>query len=235
MALDAKKRHKKLVRKQARQRAKKKGMVRRSRHDADVIWQRASLAPVLHCCTFSTLWDEPMAQVLISRELPSRQVAFVIFLLDTACLGVKDLTYHVAPRSEYEEKVYGKLNDEDLVDISPAFCRKLVEGAVEYARDLGFPPHRDYRVARLIFGDIDAAQAEETFQYGRHGKPYFASGPYDSPQRCRQIIEMLNDRCGPDGFHYLVAASDPRQLGLSEAQVAELIQDQIEDVDWDGE
>ena len=39
----------------------------------------------------------------------------------------------------------------------PAYARKLVEGAMADARDLGFDPHVDYRIAKAIFGDVDAA------------------------------------------------------------------------------
>jgi hypothetical protein len=50
----------------------------------------------------------------------------------------------------------------------------------------------------------EEGSCSEEFVYGQDGKPYFVAGPYDSPWRCRQIIRTLTDRCGPDGFHYLM-------------------------------
>jgi len=40
------------------------------------------------------------------------------------------------------------------------------------------------------------------------------SGPNDSQAQSRQIVETLNRRCGPDGFHYVVALDGPPELGF---------------------
>jgi hypothetical protein len=45
--------------------------------------------------------------------------------------------------------------------------------------------------------------------FGKDGKPFFMSGPYDTPARCRRIIDTLTRRCGPEGFHYTVAVGAP--------------------------
>jgi len=95
-----------------------------------------------------------------------------------------------------------------------------VEGAVEYARNLGFAPHEDYQGARLIFGDIDATSCTEEFVYGRDGKPMFIAGPNDSPARCRQIISTMNAHLGPQGHHYLMPVSDGDPL-LEELELIE--------------
>ncbi len=206
MAKDTRRRQKKLERRKAKAKAKKEALARRkSRGMAARFEEAAAEAPILHCCTTDVLWDQGMSPVLISRKLKSGHVAFVIFLLDVYCLGVKDVTLGVGPRSRYDFQVHGKLSDQyRLVRLTPEAARKLVEGAVEYAHNLGLPPHPDYYKARPIFGDIDAESCREEFVYGQDGKPYFVAGPYDSPWRCRQIIHTLTDRCGPDGFHYFM-------------------------------
>ena len=205
MAMDSRKRQKKLERRKAKAKAKKKALARQESRGIAPRLDEAAQAPILHCCTTDVLWDQGMSSVLISRKLKSGRVAFVIFLLDVYCLGVKNVTLGVVPRSQYDWQVYEKLCDRyQLVKLAPEAARKLVEGAVEYARDLGLSPHPDYRKARLIFGDVDAGSCREEFVYGQDGKPYFVAGPYDSPWRCRQIIHTLTDRCGPDGFHYMM-------------------------------
>jgi len=205
MAKDPRKRQKKLERRKAKAKAKKKAIVRQASRGMAVRFQEAAEAPILHCSTTRTLWDEGMSPLLISRKLPSGQVAYAIFLLDVYCLGVKDVILGVVPRSRYDWQVYGKLReDHRLVKLKPEAARKLVEGAVGYARGFGLQPHSDYRKARPIFGDVDADCCTEEFVYGKDGKPYFVAGPYDSPWRCKQIIRALTDHCGPDGFYYTV-------------------------------
>jgi hypothetical protein len=114
--------------------------------------------------------------------------------------------FDIASRSRYDREIYAKLIGRlEAVPLEPAAARKLIEGAVEFAKGIGFPPHRDYAKAMRIFGDIDASASRERFRYGKDGKPFFISGPHDSPSRCNQIRQRLSDRCGPDGFHYIVA------------------------------
>ena len=110
-------------------------------------------------------------------------------------------------RNEYDLKIFERAFRGEQVDLSPECGRSLVEGAVHYARALGFAPHRDYRQAKRIFGDIDASECQQQFVYGKDGKPRFIAGPNDGAMRCQQIIDTLAARCGPDGFHFTMPVS----------------------------
>ena len=203
MALDPRKRHKKLQRRKAKQKAKKKSTGLQS---SSPLAQRLVLtekAPLLHCCTAQSIWDQGMGNVMISRVRGS-EVAFAMFLVDMYCLGVKDAWFSVVSRSDYDFKVFEKAFHGEHVDLSPECTRHLVEGAVGYARDLGFAPHRDYRQAKRIFSDVDASQCQQEFEFGKDGMPLFIAGPNDGAMRCQQIIDTLEARCGPDGYHYIM-------------------------------
>jgi hypothetical protein len=214
MAMDPRKRQKKLERRKAKEKARHKELAKRNPQDMASRIERAVTAPILHCCTSDELLDQGMSYVLVSRELPNGKVAFAAFLLDVCCLGVKNAMVDIAPRSRYDWQIYGKMfQDHNLVKLKPEAARKLVEGAVEYARDLGFPPHPDYRKAKLIFGDIDTDACTDELVYGKNGKPFFIAGPHDTPGRCRQIISILTDRCGPDGFHFLMPVDPTGMTG----------------------
>ena len=209
MVLDARRRQKKKERRHAKQKAKKQDLAKRTLSISAAKIERAASAPILHCCATELLWDQGMGSVLLSRELPNRRVAFGVFLVDAYCLGVKDAWSNLVPRSEYEQRVLGPIFEEHgLVETTPEFARKVVEGAVDYAWSLGFPPHPDYRAARLIFGRIDAGACTEAFTYGKDGKPFFIAGPKDSPWRCREVINQLTRQCGPDGCYYTVPLAE---------------------------
>src|SRR5262249_30685514 len=141
---------------------------------------------------------------------PNGQVGFVVFLVDRYCLGVKNVMADVTGSFTYERNVVNKMRSEyGVKELSPACLRKLVEGAVDYARDLGLPPHPEYQKARVIFSDIEAGQCKEEFEFGKDGKPLFIAGPHDSPERCRHIMACLEERCGPGGYHLIIPmASD---------------------------
>jgi hypothetical protein len=137
--------------------------------------------------------------------LPNGTVAFAIFLVDRYCLGVKDTMGDIVSSSDYDARIIRMLRSEfSSTDLSPAAVRKLVEGAVEYARGLGFAPHPDCHRAMHIFGAIDPAESKEEFDFGHECKPLFITGPHDSPQRCRQILKMLEKSRGEGGFLYLM-------------------------------
>jgi hypothetical protein len=119
------------------------------------------------------------------------------------------------------------------VQIEPAYARKLVEDAVVYARDLGFEPHEDYRVARKVLQDIDATVCKEQFTFGKDGKPFFMSGPNDSQQRSRQIMETLERRCGPDGYHYMIGLHPGLQVMDSFGGSDEEFDEEFDDDDND--
>jgi hypothetical protein len=88
--------------------------------------------------------------------------------------------------------------------MDPACFRKLVEGGVAYAQDLGFSPHADYAVASQIFGDVASADCSTRFEYGREGKPFYISSPHETATQVEDILDQLERRLGPDNFHYLV-------------------------------
>jgi len=205
MAIDQRKRQKKLERRKAKQRAERRERARREAGGLPARIQQAAGAPILHCCITACLWQTGIGQVFLSRLCPNGKVAFGAFLVDIYCLGVKNAMAEIVVREQYDSMLYQKLQQEyGLVPLKPECARKLVEGAVAYARDLGFSPHPDYRAAQWIFGDIDAGACPEQFSYGKDGKPFFVAGPYDDHARCEWILQMLRHRLGPDGFHYMI-------------------------------
>ena len=209
MAIDPRKRQKKLERRKAKQKAERRELARRDAGGLAMLFQRASSAPIVHCCAADDVWRQGIGQVLVSQQSALGQVAFVSFLVDIYCLGVKDLVMSVAPRAIYLRDMYERLAARSkLIPMQPQCARKLVEGAVEYARNLGLAPHADYRTAKLIFGDVSAADCRQQYTYGKDGKPRFIAGPYDSLARCQHVIRTLEAHCGPDGYHYIVPVDE---------------------------
>ena len=201
MVVDPRKRQKKLEKQKAKKKAERKEITRRESQGMPVRLAAASEAPILHCCYLKAFWEVGIGNVLISRQLSSGNVAFVMFLVDVYCLGVKDLFLNILPRAVYDEKIYDHLLDQGPVQkLKPEYARKLVEGAVEYARALELPPHSDYRVGKLIFGDISAEACPEQFVFGKNGNPFFFAGPHDHAARCHEILLTLNRVCGPGGY-----------------------------------
>ncbi len=160
--------------------------------------------PVYECRMPTRLFEMGIGNVVFARRLPSGTISMAVFLLDVFCLGVKDALWRTVEAGKYAEMIAKLAHDGPLENIDPACARKLIEGAIEYAAQFGLRPHSDYKQAEKIFGDADAAACPLSFKYGHGGKPFYISGPNDSPARARQVASMLEQHCGPDGFEYVV-------------------------------
>jgi hypothetical protein len=205
MPTDPRKRQKKLEHKAARRKEKKHLIVRQESVSLATRFALAAPCPVLHSCIADTSWDQGIGQVHLTRVLPDGRVAVAIFLVDRFCLGVKSSIADIVPRATYDIRYApGIPGAGKATPYPPAAVRKYVEGAVAYARDLGFGPDEDYQVAKLIFGDIDPTTSSETFEYGKDGKPFYISGPHESPQRMREIMATLARTRGPGGSDFLL-------------------------------
>ena len=212
MALDQRKKQKKAEKRNAKQKAKKKSLALRGREDPSLRFARAASAPILHSAYSANLWKDGIGYVLLSRQLASGNVASALLLVDVFCLGVKDAIVRISPRDSYESQIYNKLNYQSgFVHLPPESLRKLVDGAVSFASELGIKPHPDFLVAWLLFGDIDATECTDNIEYGCNGKPLFVQGPYDSAAFCRRVaiamsrvspgVQFLGD-IGDDDFDF---------------------------------
>ena len=214
MASNERKRQQKLVRKAAKRKQHVQGIKSAlvkpfSELSPSTQMRRSVDAPVYECLVPEELFQMGIGSVVFSRELPGGDIAAVVFLVDAFCLGIKNTMVKVVPEDEYRLLLEHISRHETLTSISPECARKLVEAAEAYAADLGFRPHPDYLVGRMIFGDVDPDACPMSFTFGKDGKPFYASGPYDTLDKSRRIIDTLTRRCGPDGFHYMVALNDP--------------------------
>jgi hypothetical protein len=160
-------------------------------------WLTAAHAPIADVLSPVGLFDTGLGSIWFSRRLANGQHAVSVFLLDTYCLGVKDVMFGIDTAEAYQAnlKDFMHSSEEEFVARDPSAVRKLLEDAVRYAKGLGFEPHADYRHAAMIFGDVDAAQCQDEFSFGRDGVPFYAPGPKDSPayqRRVRLRLEKLD-------------------------------------------
>lgn len=142
-----------------------------------------------------------LAQVIVARQERSRLLVGS-YLVDFWCLGVKDT---IPPRKmgerEYElfcESCVRQFN-QDFVSISLEDAQAIVYGAVDYARKLGFEPHQDFNTKAQAHLGLPPDNLRP-LEFGKDGKPFFISGPYDD---AAQVIRTLEASVGKDNFHVL--------------------------------
>ncbi len=161
-------------------------------------------APIHECLVSAELFERGIGYVVFSRRVTPGRIWMAMFLIDVFCLGVKDALHRTVGPNRYEADVGAFADRDPMVPVEPEYARKLVEGAVTYAGAFGLEPHADYAAAREVFGDVDAAQCTEFIHYGREGRPFYANGPFESPQRVKQVLAKLEERCGPGNFDFAI-------------------------------
>ena len=164
----------------------------------------AANAPIYESLAPAKLFELGLGNLVFSRSLPDGRIALGVFLLDIFCLGVKNAFFANLARDEYARRLRSWSAAESLQPMQPACFRKLVEGGVAYAHELGFNPHVDYAEASQIFGDVQATDCPTHFEYGHDGKPFYISGPHEAATQVQTILEQLQRRLGAGNFDYLV-------------------------------
>ena len=101
-------------------------------------------------CYVSADWEDPeqaaLVTLVVTRRLPDERLVVGIALIDRTCLGIKD-GYFQGPWTEDELEEY--LEQIGMPHGGMKACELLVAQsityrAVDYARRLGFAPHRDF-------------------------------------------------------------------------------------------
>ncbi len=211
MATDPKRRQKALAKKTAKRKAKA-ALARIAPPAGSLAGLRPAALPIYECLVPAGLFEKGIGNLLVSRKLPDGNLVVGGFLVDAWCLGVKNALLQVWSEAKWERQVDRLGVREEPEEVEPAYAKKLILDAVAYARDLGFAPHPDYRAAARILEGIDETQCSEVFAFGQAERPHFFAGPNDTLARCRQILDTLRARLGPDGFHYTVSVQDPSQF-----------------------
>jgi len=215
MAIDQKRRQKKLAKKVAKRKMvlfeKRKGGGFSVTKD-QALWA-ASISPIHECLVPRGIFNMGLGDVVISRKMLDGSIAASVFLVDVFCLGVKDCFFTQVSPNEYKSRIMDLRQKEGLERVEPEYAVKLIKNAVSYAEGLGFKPHKDYPTVKKIFGNIDPSVCPSEFEYGKDGKPLYVSGPNQTEADSKRIIDTLNERLGPDGFHFLVKMDFGEDLG----------------------
>jgi len=214
MAKNTKKRQKTLAKKAAKRKAKRKSAKSSGLFTRMPSINKAGEWPLFECLIAAEWRDtKKIAQIVVARQADTGHIAVGAFLVDLACLGVKNALTRVFPSpGEYRrEYLNGLMERQPMTECDLDLAAKVIEEATKYAKSLGFKPHKDVRKALKVMGKAHPENSSETIPLGGdEGKPFFIAGPYDNTNR---IIQILDRNVGPGNYHYLVPMDDPSLMG----------------------
>jgi hypothetical protein len=138
-----------------------------------------------------------IALALVARAGRGDRVSVCGYLVDTFCLGVKDV---IGPEPMRRRQLASFARAYFMAFPGPALrapvelAQHLVHGAVAFAAGLGLAPHPDFAAARGHLGELNEPCA---FTFGRQGRPLYVPGPHDDPFA---VMRALKETVGSDGF-----------------------------------
>ena len=159
------------------------------------------------CLVSENMFKTGMGYVVITRRKSSLSLRCVAFLVDIYCLGVKDCFLRKCNEEEYQVMKEDINAHAALKAVTPSYAKKLIEGAVAYAKDLGIEPHADFERNFNSLNDIDSSECKDSILFGNDGKPMFIPGPNDSPAKVERIMRSLTNKKGEGNFDYMKTVS----------------------------
>ena len=158
----------------------------------------------IHECLVGPAWrDVGLCHVLLSRVQPDGNLVAGVYLVDILCLGLKNTFAHAnLSRSGYESRLRGPLREKQGLAASPVeLAHTLIYGSIDFARQFGFQPHRDFKLSSHVLEERGRLPLRGDVEFGRDGKPLFVSGPHDD---VRTILRQLEASAGEGNFDFMV-------------------------------
>jgi hypothetical protein len=167
---------------------------------------RAAHAPIQYCFLTESVFDIGMGTVVLARCATSHHVALSSFLIDTFCLGIKNVMFESVDSEVFEIYMAATDAGSPIVSVDPSYARKLLRDLAAWSQSIGFAPHPDFAAVERVFGDVSVDTSDAVFRFGRDGKPVYIPGPNDTVHLIQRRIEQLQKYVGDDGFGFEAAA-----------------------------
>jgi hypothetical protein len=140
--------------------------------------------------------------VVVARQHRPRRVSVCGYLVDVYCLGVKNALgpdlMNDRDLPAFLRRFFSAFADAPApIEVPLDLARHLVWGAVDYARELGFPPHPDFQPTA---GHLGTWQDTSDITFGRDGVPFYVGGPYDNADA---VTRTLTRSAGKGNFHFI--------------------------------
>jgi len=185
MAIDQKKRQKKLMKKRQKDKTRKKKQAESVPFALLSATKKILGARKLRIyeCLINPSWKEDgLATILLSRRQPDGDLLFGVYLVDVYYLGLKNTFCNVdfsvwRYETELRSKTY---KEEDPVECPIPLAHHIIYGGIEFAAQFGFKPNKDFKFSQYVLEDKNSIEPCEAVEFGKDGQPYYIAGPDDN-------------------------------------------------------
>ncbi len=160
-------------------------------------------------CYINNDWREDgLAQVFIARKHSNDNLTVGIYLVDVFCLGVKDTFYRFNISTiEYDDFIENVSKDVNLVPVDYLLAHNIIYGAIGFAEDFGFSPHKEFtKTTQFVLEEDDEDVELIDLEFGKNGKPFLIV--QDENESYKGYLRILEETAGHGNFEYLLHDGD---------------------------
>ena len=183
----------------------KKGNVVQMLSPENYIRKKARSLPIFECLVKADWETTKLAPIIIARNHTNGNITVCSYLVDLACLGVKDTMYLFnVPIQKYEEFKEKVSRGMEMIEIDYVLAHNIVYAGVEFAEDYGFKPTKEFESITKFMLEEDSEEVELIeIECGDDGKPMYMRGPFEDEYKARKIIAQLEKAAGPGNYTYI--------------------------------
>lgn len=170
------------------------------------IRKNARKLPIYECLIDPSWKETGMTPVIVTRKKYNDDLILGSYIIDTFCLGLKNTDFRMDMTSgeyeDYMERISMGMGI-NFVKVKPTLAFNIIYGAIEYADDIGFSPHRDFKITEYILDDVEEIEFID-IEFGLNGKPFFMSGPHDN---AKKILAVLEKNVGKGNYNFTIGGN----------------------------
>jgi hypothetical protein len=190
---------------------KSKGKVIQMLSPENYIRQKARTLPLYECWVNAGWNESKMASLVVARKHITGNITYGVFLVDLACLGVKDSFWHFnTPEAEYRKELDRLTrSNEGIEKIDYLLAHNIVYAGIEFAQEYEFKPHKNFTsVTQFILEEDKKDIPLIEIECGIDGLPTYMQGPLDSDAKARQIVAQLERTAGKGNYYLMNGEGD---------------------------
>jgi len=158
----------------------------------------ARILPIGNCWLNNDWQDTGLAHIIVERLHKTGNITFGTYLVDLYCLGLRDTYYEFnTDPDDYEDE---KNIVSTLEKCDYTLVHNIIYGAIAYAEDYGFKPHKDFSISKFILEEDDDDIELMELEFGLSGKPCYIIGANDNEAKIKQVIATLTRTAGEGNF-----------------------------------
>lgn len=138
------------------------------------------------------------------REHVGGKITFGSYMVDKFCLGVKDTHYYLRMEPEMFSLYLDKIAIMGLRGISYEEAHNIIYGAVEFAREAGIEPHKNFKMTQYILEEDTEDIPLIEYEYGKDGKHFLVA---NSNFEASKYLPTMKKNLG-DNFDWMIAEDE---------------------------